>query len=376
MAPQVSASSTLPLSTPTFTPSLPPPPGITPNPENPASLGGLANITLSVCLPCVTVFFLLRTYSRAFVKRTWTAEDALVTISWVGTVAYCGIMRATMSHHGGQHGWDITKEQANEAAYWFNVAAIEYGVMIGMAKLSVLWLYRRIFSPVRWSKFDIACVTLIILVIGFYGTTTIVKIWQCAPREKIWNNSLPGRCLEMKWILNVSGCFNMVTDYLILLLPIQAVRSLRVEKLKRILIVLAFSFGLCAPIFATIGFVVRLRNSGNADTTWYQPEILLWGAAELASCNLCVCFPELAFLFRRKRLAQLGPGGRGERRPTSSNMEAWHEAKPKVPPPTYPYFTKSLMNTIVLSTKNDGLYIELENQASVQNTPAAAFSRR
>lgn len=32
-----------------------------------------------------------------------------------------------------------------------------------------------------------------------------------------------------------------------------------------------------APVFSTIGFIVRLRISGNPDTTWNQPEILLWG---------------------------------------------------------------------------------------------------
>jgi hypothetical protein len=207
-------------------------------------LAYLANITISICIPLVTMFFLLRTYVRVFIKRTWIFEDTLVTISWAGTVAYCGIMRATMSHHGGQHGWDITADDAHEAAYWFSVAAIEYGVMIGVTKLAILWLYRRVFSPVRWSKFDIAIVTLIIVIFGFYSTTSLVKIFECRPREKIWNRTIPGTCVEMKIILNVSGAFNTVTDYLILLLPIHAVWKLHMDQLKRILVVLAFTFGL------------------------------------------------------------------------------------------------------------------------------------
>ncbi|KJZ71244.1 hypothetical protein HIM_09387 [Hirsutella minnesotensis 3608] len=371
MAPQASPSSTLSTSTADFTPSFPAPSGVIPNPTHPASLVGLASITAGIGVSLVTVFFLLRTYARVFIKRTWTFEDVLVTISWAGTVAYCGIMRATMSHNGGKHGWDITKAQAHEAAYWFNVASIEYGVMIGMTKLAVLWLYRRVFSPARWSKFDNACVALIVLIIGFYASTTIVKIWECAPREKIWNSSLPGTCVGINWILNISGGFNMVTDYLILLLPVQAVRKLKVDKLKRILIVLTFTFGLCAPIFATIGFVVRLRNSGNPDKTWNQPEILLWGAGELVSGNLCVCFPELFFLFRRKKHAQIRQERMRRHHPTASEVEAWHEANKKGPQPSYPYFTKSLIGTTVTCTTTDQPYIELQEQDSVKNERSA-----
>ncbi|PHH85321.1 hypothetical protein CDD83_590 [Cordyceps sp. RAO-2017] len=354
-----------------------PPPGVTPNPAHPASLVGLAGIAAGIGLGFVTTFFLLRTYGRVVIKRTFTLEDVLVSIGWAGTVAYCGIMRATMSHHGGEHGWDITRDQAHEAAYWFNVASIEYGVMIGFTKLAVLCLYRRVFSPARWSRFDNACIGLIVLVSCFYGSTTVVKIWECAPRDKIWNSSLPGRCLEINWILNISGGFNMMTDFLILLLPVHAVLNLKVDRLKRILIVLTFTFGLCAPVFATAGFIVRLRNSGNPDKTWNQPEILLWGAGELVSGNLCVCFPELFFLFRRKRRAQLRRERERRHHPTPSQLQGWHDENQKAgAQPSYPYFTKSLMGTAVLSTASSTQpYIELQDQASVKNAPSAQSGR-
>ncbi|OAQ69825.1 hypothetical protein VFPPC_02401 [Pochonia chlamydosporia 170] len=354
---------------PSFTPALRPPAGVVSNPDNPTSLAYLADITIAICIPLVTVFFLMRSYVRIVIKRTFIFEDFLVTVAWAGTVAYCGIMRATMSHNGGKHGWDITIHQARQASYWFNVAAIEYGVMIGVTKLAVLWLYRRVFSPVRWSKFDISIVSLIVIIFGFYSTTSIVKIFECSPREKIWNRSIPGKCVEMSIILNVSGAFNTVTDYLILFLPIHAVRKLQMDHLKRILVVLAFTFGLCAPVFATIGFVVRLRNSGNPDTSWKQPEILLWGAAELASGNLCVCFPELAFLFRKKNRRHNRP-----RRPTNSELKDAIESDGGRKPPSDPYFTKSLMSTM-FSTDGDAHYVELQDQPkNVRVAPNVVFS--
>ncbi|KAL1612589.1 hypothetical protein SLS60_000818 [Paraconiothyrium brasiliense] len=136
----------------------------------------------------------------------------------------------------------------------------------------------------------------------------MVKISECWPRNKIWDTSLPGKCDQMKWILNISGGFNTLTDWIILLLPIHAVSKLQMDTLKKVLVFLAFTFGMwdvpillpqgaimlmfcSAPIFATVGFAVRTQNSGNKDVSWKQPKILLWGPGELASCNLIICFP-------------------------------------------------------------------------------------
>ncbi|KAI1192531.1 hypothetical protein F5X97DRAFT_337481 [Nemania serpens] len=352
---------------PTFVPALKPPPGVTSNPDHPASLVNLANIAIGIAIPLVTIFFVLRTYVRIFIKRAWIIEDVLVTIAWSGTIAYCGIMRTTMARHGGQHGWDITSEQLQQASYWFNVAAIEYGVIIGITKLSILCLYRRVFSPIRWSWFDISIVALIVLLVGFYTSTTIAKIFECQPREKIWNPSLPGTCVEIKWILNISGGFNTVTDYLILLLPVHAVRGLKMPKMTRVLVVLAFTFGLAGPIFATVGFVVRLQKSGNPDTSWNQPTILLWGAAELASGNLCVCFPELAVLLRKHGSRSTPPG-----RPTTEQIKGWNGARRNQVAANrslHKYLPKSLMSTM-WSSSGDESYLELQDHRhTVKITP-------
>jgi hypothetical protein len=127
---------------------------------------------------------------------------------------------------------------------WFNVASIEYGVMICITKLAILWLYRRFFSPIQWSLFDILIVSLITILIGFYGITSFVKIFECSPRAKIFDKSIPGTCTDVSRLLNTSGMFNTITDYLILLLPVHAVWKLQLTPIKKLYIVLTFTFGL------------------------------------------------------------------------------------------------------------------------------------
>lgn len=227
----------------TFTPYLPPPAGVTSNPENPASLAHLADITISVCLPLVTLPFFARCYVRLFLKRVWILEDYLVTIAWAGAVGYCAVMRATMSHHGGEHVWDITADEAHEASYWFNVTAIEYAFIIWITKCTLLMFYRRVFSPVRRSPFDNTIIVLMVIITGFYSSNAFLKLFECYPREKIWNNTIPGKCADLVLVLNISGGFNAVSDLIILLLPVHAVSKLQMDRSKRILVVLGFTFG-------------------------------------------------------------------------------------------------------------------------------------
>lgn len=74
--------------------------------------------------------------------------------------------------------------------------------------------------------------------------TSLAKIWECIPREKIWDASIPGHCIDMPMLLNVSGLFNTVTDVIIVFLPVQSVWTLNMKLKKKIMVVLAFTFGL------------------------------------------------------------------------------------------------------------------------------------
>ncbi|KAL1969446.1 hypothetical protein VTN77DRAFT_8884 [Rasamsonia byssochlamydoides] len=340
----------------TFTPALKPPPGVIPNPEHPASLAGKSNLTIGLCVPFITVFFFCRSYVRLFVKRTWIAEDWLAFTAWAGTVAFCGLVGATMANHGGEHLWDIDAAEVKQANYWFTIASVEYGVSICLTKLAVLWLYRRIFSPRRWSPFDITIVTLIVLMILFYGITCMVKIFECTPQAKILDKNVPGHCIDESKLLDASGLFNTITDYIILFLPVHAVWKLQLTKAKKFLVVLVFTFGLCAPVFSTIGFVVRLKISGSPDTTWNDPEILLWGAAELTSGNLCLCFPEMILLFNRR---------------------ARHRSKPSVQRESILKASAAVSRSRKIGPRDpDAMYIELDdnNTYGVHVTPARSRS--
>ncbi|KAI1313524.1 hypothetical protein F5Y03DRAFT_336899 [Xylaria venustula] len=283
------------------TPVLPPPPGETSNFVNPESLGQQLKIGTGVVIPVTTIFVFLRVYVRFWVKKIWDLEDWFLLLAWAGTLILSAFGLSTTAHYGGRHEWDITPEQGVEASYWFYLCSVGYPITLFFAKITVLQVYRRVFSPHRWSHLDIAIVAVAIVLTLFHTATFLVKIFECHPRSKIFNPKIPGTCIDIPLLFTIIGAFNAVTDVVILLLPIKAVWGMRLQRRKKTLIVLVFTFGLAAPAFSVVGFIVRFQGNNSSDKNWNQPAIILWGLLEIAAGVLCTSFPELGPIFMRRK---------------------------------------------------------------------------
>lgn len=81
------------------------------------------------------------------------------------------------------------------------------------------------------------------ILIAFYLATTLVKIFECQPRERIWDVSVPGHCINIPSLLNTSGVFNGATDMLLLLVPVKSVWRLHMSAKKKLQVAAIFTFG-------------------------------------------------------------------------------------------------------------------------------------
>ncbi|MCJ1468559.1 hypothetical protein MMC07_007188 [Pseudocyphellaria aurata] len=213
-----------------------------------------------------------------------------------------------MYKHGGVHEWDLTTAQVRNVSYWFYVARVNYGLTIMFTKLAILLLYRRVFLPQRWSTFDVITRLYLLIICLFYIASTAVKIWECTPRQRVWDKSQKGTCIDISRLLNASGLFNTISDVLILLVPVKSVWKLHMDRGRKVACVLLFTLSIfpilltpsSAPVFSIIGFVVRVRISANPDISYTQPEILLWSAAEISTGIICICLPTLGALAQHR----------------------------------------------------------------------------
>lgn len=109
------------------------------------------------------------------------------------------------------------------------ISQIVYGPLIFITKLSILLLYLRVFAPAGKSKTFLFIHFLIWSNFLFYFVTTLVKVFQCTPRDKVWDQSISGSCLQIEIPILIASAINMVSDFSILLLPIVSVWKMRMR---------------------------------------------------------------------------------------------------------------------------------------------------
>lgn len=115
-----------------------------------------------------------------------------------------------------------------------------YITTAGIIKLSVLFMYHRIF-PVRLIKiggYILGGVTL-----AWVISVDLVAIFQCDPIAKAYEPTLPGHCIQLKAALIGNGVPNFVTDILILALPARLIWRLQATLWQRVSIIGVFLTG-------------------------------------------------------------------------------------------------------------------------------------
>ena len=70
-----------------------------------------------------------------------------------------------------------------------------------------------------------------------------MEIWECTPRSKIWDAMTPGRCVNINAAFIATAAVNVVSDFLILTLPVCNVWNLQMSVKSKIVISCVFLFG-------------------------------------------------------------------------------------------------------------------------------------
>ena len=119
--------------------------------------------------------------------------------------------------------------------------AVTYGFGIYFAKITILILLLRIFGVD--SKFRVACWFVIIIWTTYTFINVCLCLLGCNPIQKAWEPMIPGECLDLIQIGIASGYINIVTDVMILVLPIPMVWQLHLRTKLKVAVTAVFLIG-------------------------------------------------------------------------------------------------------------------------------------
>lgn len=129
-----------------------------------------------------------------------------------------------------------------------------YSVVVCLVKVAILVQLLHIFAPNRICKMWWAIWAVIGIQVVFYIIVIIVRALLCLPREKIWNPSVPGHCLNGNTVMVSTASFNIVSDFAIFCLPISRVWQLKISRAQKWGISAVFATGLLYFLrFCTLG---------------------------------------------------------------------------------------------------------------------------
>lgn len=123
----------------------------------------------------------------------------------------------------------------------FYASELIWAASIVIIKLSILLLYIRLFGRLRYirlwaywlSIFSVCWGIMVILGCSF----------QCRPLRFIWDKSINGTCINVGLFFILGSAPNVLTDFLVLALPLPAVLALQTSRGQKISLVGIFMLG-------------------------------------------------------------------------------------------------------------------------------------
>ncbi|KAK6211510.1 hypothetical protein QIS74_10774 [Colletotrichum tabaci] len=189
------------------------------------------------------------------------------------------------------------------------VNRVFYNSYLWLQKLVLLDVYRRLLLNLRFEKVTIWSFCAIFF--GTYVACQVTTFSECDPFHLYWQVVPdPGACSKAQLQLVVVGVLNIVTDFMLLVLPLPLVFSLKTPWQRKVQLYALFTLG----VFIIAITVIRLPiNITNKDS---QINRSTWASTELLTAAIVVNAPTLYGLWNKRRQTKssantYGVGGGG-----------------------------------------------------------------
>ncbi|KAL8823589.1 MAG: hypothetical protein Q9191_005722, partial [Dirinaria sp. TL-2023a] len=118
---------------------------------------------------------------------------------------------------------------------------ITYAPLVFLVKTTILLLYLRIFGVDRHIKYAIHS---LLLVLGcYYIATLCAKAAVCVPLRKLWYPETKGHCINNTAALLTDCAVSIISDLVILILPMSRVWALQLPVKRKIALSAVFATG-------------------------------------------------------------------------------------------------------------------------------------
>ncbi|KAH8891470.1 hypothetical protein GQ53DRAFT_865116 [Thozetella sp. PMI_491] len=165
-----------------------------------------------------------------------------------------------------------------------------------IVKVALLLQYRRIFH-LAWIRKVSLC--LIVFSITWNSVQSILCGVSCIP-VGLFIPSEMGHCIDSLLVWLTAAIINIITDFMVFVMPLPAIKSLHLPLKQKILLLGVFCLGFFTCVVSIVRATTLHLAMSSKDTSWVGQNAAVWSIVE-ANCSIsCACLPTLKPLISRR----------------------------------------------------------------------------
>jgi hypothetical protein len=269
---------------------------------------GSTLLNVAITFIILEIFFVGLWYIATYLRtRAVGLDDFFMPLSLAFNIGLCIICLVLVKKCYVGHHITWVRENHPTALTTYSKIQVLYPMIYTLActfpKLVILGLYLRIFIAKR----DRLVSYSLIAIISLWCISVIVANGlQCIPIAYLWNpTSYPdGHCFNINEFWKWFSFPNILTDFVMFLLPFPCIWKLRLSKRDKIGLALTFCTGSVGIITSIVRFAIffEIIDDGNqVDYTFTSVNLSCVSIAESGVYLIAACLPNYRSLFRTVR---------------------------------------------------------------------------
>lgn len=185
------------------------------------------------------------------------ADDWVALAAALGSTIGCLLILISANQALGRHTSYATPAQVESVLLLIWLDQINYLIVMALAKTSTLLLYTRIFHGEQQRRFRLVC-WFTMAVVGLTSVLLMIfSVIMCRPVEYFWTRvhllvvpgndesaAAGGKCKDNRPYLYANTVISIVTDMVIVVLPIRQIVGLQMARRKKVTVCALFGLGM------------------------------------------------------------------------------------------------------------------------------------
>ncbi|KAL4757703.1 CFEM domain-containing protein [Aspergillus foveolatus] len=226
-------------------------------------------------------------------------DDYTICAALLVAAAICGVGFPLKDHGLGKNIWTVPFSDISETLKLFFIEEVLYTICTALIKLSMLFLYLRLFPNALLRK--AVFVSLAITSLWAIGSF-LAQVLSCKPISYYWNQwdgEHEGRCTSHNALLLAHSIINIFLDILVIALPMPVLVKLQMSIEKRVGMCLMFAVGLVVTIISILRLVETVGFNDTTNPTKDFVPVGVWSLLEIDVGIMCSCMPGIRALTKR-----------------------------------------------------------------------------